>query len=77
MSGIKERAKRGKGERGKNLSFLLPPVFPARLKAIRAPETLYNDLDLADHNQTEIVGHHLKAGCYAFPPYSAGCSVIF
>jgi hypothetical protein len=26
--------KRGKGKRGKNLSLLLPPFFPARLKAI-------------------------------------------
>jgi hypothetical protein len=50
MSGIKvgrrgflkqgEKGKRGKGERGKNLSFLLPPVFPARLTAIIAPKTL-------------------------------------
>ena len=30
----------GKGEKGKNLGFLLPPVFPVRLKAIIAPKTL-------------------------------------
>jgi hypothetical protein len=29
-----EKGKRGKGERGKNLSFLLLPVFPARLKVL-------------------------------------------
>ena len=43
MSGIKkkrEKGKRGKGERAKNLRFLLPLVFPARLKAIIAPKTL-------------------------------------
>jgi hypothetical protein len=35
-----ETRMRGKGEKGKNLNFLLPPVFPARLKAIIAPKTL-------------------------------------
>jgi hypothetical protein len=35
-----EKGKRGKGEKGENLGFLLPPVFPARLKAIIAQKTL-------------------------------------
>jgi hypothetical protein len=50
MSGINkkgEKGKRGKGERGKSLGFLVPPVFPARLKAIRAPKAWCNDQDLS------------------------------
>jgi hypothetical protein len=43
-----EKAKRGRGKKGnKSLGFLLPPVFPARLKAIIAPKTLGNDQDLS------------------------------
>jgi hypothetical protein len=38
--------KRGEGKKGKkNLGFLLPPVFRARLKAIIAPKNLGNDYD--------------------------------
>ncbi len=46
MSGIKKEGKREKAK-GENLSFLLLPVFPARLKAIIAPKTLGNDQDLS------------------------------
>jgi hypothetical protein len=46
---MKKRGKRGKGKkakRGKKLGVLLPPIFPARLKAIRAPKTLWNNQDM-------------------------------